>query len=547
MLNEADHQAMAESQNPVVQKESPTQDRFARIKHDASVLKEFVGENKTRLAATTALILSQATGTLLETACGSQKIPEKSPTPILTPSPRGTDYADYGLTVTPTATKEDKTAGLMTVKEFGPKDIPADLSSQLKDTLKSSISKIIGIEAHDPKNPDTSVPFYFVKADKSYVMFKNDKNQYVVDEYSVFGIVNETRNETHVLYSTFAAKTFVDFGLGGQFKRGQNETPDDYTNRVVKILKDKGVSPEAAADIFKDTDSVTITNPYTGASVKYSKTEPGVLAKIMDYLSPPKAYADSIQKKAEATPTPVKAETNPLIADLILKDISIDELKKNAQIPRYNARELTEWTKKNPVPKELQDAFKKVNPDSFVYYVGKDNRGSEMNAVLTTKPDQFKDVPLRNIFEGGFGAYFGPGTQLPTYVLGEFIGIVPIPESNEFYFVLQNPANGRIMPLRANLKKNDGNNTGLGIFNLKTEYQEGFGGSKYRLAYQLADYGLKLSDFIKPGDTVMVSINVLKEGDENKILLVRGFTPSRFEGYDELKQVLDKLSPLPLF
>lgn len=491
----------------------------------------------------------------LNTACSNdQNSPDvPRPTPITTPS----KLPSYGLTPTVTPTEsiptpfstptpeQNQAANLLYSKEYGPNDIPSDIKAQLADKLKSNISKIIGIEAQDQKDPNKKASFYFVKTDdKTYAMFR-DKDSYRVTEYFVSARGNDDKNnpETHIRYSTDDAKDFLDFTLGGSdFQKKEGETADEYYGRTFLDLYNMRNDTAKLAEVFKDVSAVKIANPYVeGQVVSYSTKDKDMLARALDVFSPSEAYAEAAQKAEAPTPTPASGEQenvqNSVLEGLILENTTVEDLKQYVEMPPFEEIAPDSF----PVPQELQSAYQSVNPENKILYVGAKNNGTQMNAVIVDKEFFFaNDRPLDKI--NGFG--YNSTTPNSPYLIGEFEGVVPIPGSEEFYFVFKNPINNTKMVMRANLEQH-GNTTAMGIASLKPDVWEGFPGIRYRLFYKMTQEGFKLKDFIKPGDITRVSAGYDRTGkklekDESGFYKVGWLMPFRLDGYDELKRVLDK-------
>jgi hypothetical protein len=248
----------------------------------------------------------------------------------------------------------------------------------------------------------------------------------------------------------------------------------------------------------------------------------------------------NLKQKIENAPDGIKGLEGSLIT------ITLQELLQNKEPEVFTTVKIIDSEER----RRLDTLYEGYHQGEMIRVVGDANRGDEMNAVVASAPIIFNSngYTFRYDIEGyGMHMRDNNGKEVPSYGTYVYKGVTleGADSPGDFVMVFENPETGRIFPMQANLDENDGNNTSLRINNLKANEQDldGFRGEKYRLFYQL-EHGLELVDFIKEGDSVMVFAGSDFNGDiarnSKGLYKVSGLSVFRFEGYDQLKQQLER-------
>ena len=248
----------------------------------------------------------------------------------------------------------------------------------------------------------------------------------------------------------------------------------------------------------------------------------------------------NLKQKIENAPDGVKGLEGSLIS------ITLQELLQNKEPETFSTADIKDSEER----RRLDALYEQYHQGEMIRVVGDTNRGDEMNAVVASEPIIFNsngNISRLDIDGYGMHTRIKNGKEVPFYGTYVYKGVTFEGTDNpdDFVMVFENPETGKIFPMQANLDENDGNNTSLRINNLKKAEQDldGFRGEKYRLFYQLKN-GLKLSDFIKEGDFVMFfagsDFNGNVTRNSNGLYKLGGLSVFRFEGYDQLKQQLER-------
>ncbi len=243
----------------------------------------------------------------------------------------------------------------------------------------------------------------------------------------------------------------------------------------------------------------------------------------------------NLKNKIENSSNGVKGLEGSLIT------VTLQELLQNKEPKAFKTAEV----KDSPERQRLNTLYAQYNQGETALVVEDTNNGDEMNAVVVSGPLKMSNDPNIAYSLDGYGMNYSGGQ--PEY--GDYIykgaTLEGSDNQSEFVMVFENPDTGEIFPMQVNLDPNDGNDTGIGIVNLKQPVQDAneFRGIKYRLFYQLEN-GLEVINFIKPGDRALVFVGKDFNGNPTKnnngIYKMRSIMTFRFDGYDQLKQALER-------
>jgi len=222
----------------------------------------------------------------------------------------------------------------------------------------------------------------------------------------------------------------------------------------------------------------------------------------------------------------------------------------------YSIEQIKQWARRLPyeqlsapinVPEALQAQFRTINTDRRILYVGKKNRGGEMNAVLTSR------AIMGRTLADGFGERDNPSTKQLSIIIGEFEGIVPAGDgTTDFYAILKDPRREERMVVRVDL------NPAHKFYNTKPEFYtqaqvenygvpvadaEIFRGPQFRIG-ELFRKGIPFEKFMAPGDFIycypaLDSTGHLKPRDSNGIIVAQGIAVTRFDGYQAVRDLFD--------
>ncbi len=167
------------------------------------------------------------------------------------------------------------------------------------------------------------------------------------------------------------------------------------------------------------------------------------------------------------------------------------------------------------VPADMQELFRSKNPKNKLLYVGKNG----WKSVLTTKPwlfnDSVSDGPVYNFFGGNPEKPWG---EYSDYAIMEFLDVVLIPDSEDFYMRGQNPLTGSEMYARIT-QDNDKTIDYPVVYPFdiadNTQKQEiyGVGNDHSYVTWKKFLKSHKLSDIIQPGDILYMSFAGVGRGD----------------------------------
>ncbi len=197
------------------------------------------------------------------------------------------------------------------------------------------------------------------------------------------------------------------------------------------------------------------------------------------------------------------------------------------------------------VPSDLAKLFQSATNERLLW-VGPENRGDEMNAVLTTKY-----YALSFFGESGFGMnYFGgePDRSPCHMAIGVFKDVIFIPGSADFYLRATNPLTGIDFYSRVALSVWTGKfpvETLINVFNFQLKYQYGMrSGIDTEHQLYLNDFVCKhkLSAYLKPGDVVAIAsfVYAIADGPETALVDEKGVQIAgnmyvfRFNGADSI-------------
>ncbi len=167
------------------------------------------------------------------------------------------------------------------------------------------------------------------------------------------------------------------------------------------------------------------------------------------------------------------------------------------------------------IPADLQELFKSKNSGKKIVYVGKANQGDKMNAVVTDKVWQFQT------FGDGIGQawnFFGgipesPWGEYPYLATMEFLDVVLIPDSEDFYMRGKNPLTESEMYIRIST---DNSRTkdypSVFAFDLAKVGQDPPGAKAGHLTWKWFLANHKLSDIIQPGDILDINFSAFGRG-----------------------------------
>jgi len=488
------------------------------------------------VAGTTLLLPSWLTGcsNKQETTISSKVIVPTSTTEALTTT-----------TLTPTTTTENSTTSrtipditgsteggqtsttkekilysdLVSLEALSPYDVPVGLQQAIKERNNGTIRNPKLFEANDV-NLENKISFYlFNVSNESFVGFQKN-GQYVVEKYRIKTYVDTDRAQSHLVYASDNGY-FLDFYLSKIIPENTHIEPDDVLKEVIKI---------AVVDLHQDK------------IINFTSSEKGAIDKIIQVLSPAARYKEQLEKENTTTTTEISSEDKNLelkkkMGSLLLNEgVSIDYIKEHSEFDVFS-RIPTSLEK--TVPSEIQEKFKKNNPNYKVLWVGEGNRDSELNALITTRPIKADNYSGEIFQADGFGYYHGSEDANFIITREEVAGAEVIGTS--VYLKFLNKLTGKYTYSELNLNKKDGNSTGIGITNLDDDFNNPvfeFKGKRYRL-FHLLENGHSLDEFIQIGD-IVEAIHLGK--NEQGVLKIRGIEISgSAERYNKEKQIFDSL------
>jgi len=224
--------------------------------------------------------------------------------------------------------------------------------------------------------------------------------------------------------------------------------------------------------------------------------------------------------------------------DGLFSNTTFEEAKKYMEIPEYK-------TLREAVLSDLQKAFQSVHPDKKIVYIGKANRGLEMNAVITTLP--YTPVGGSDFPEDFFGGLEYPGIKggyMTT--IGEFQGLVPIPQTPDCLVELRSPFYENPYFIRISLGLDERVESRFDLFDLKKRIQPEASGEIYYISNILKTH--KANEFLQIGDILQIEGETTGSYKNDSLTVVKDkygwpigghFTETRFEGIEELKKIYD--------
>ncbi|MBU2632587.1 hypothetical protein KKG52_02615 [Patescibacteria group bacterium] len=167
------------------------------------------------------------------------------------------------------------------------------------------------------------------------------------------------------------------------------------------------------------------------------------------------------------------------------------------------------------VPADMQELFQSKNPKNKLLYVGKNG----WKSVLTTKPwlfnDSVSDGPVYDFFAGNPEKPWGEYANFATM---EFLDVVLIPDSEDFYMRGQNPLTGSEMYIRTS--PNNDKTIDYPVvypFDMAANTQKqqifGVGNDHSYVTWKKFLKSHKLSDIIQPGDILYIGFAGVGRGD----------------------------------
>lgn len=210
-------------------------------------------------------------------------------------------------------------------KVFTPDKTPPDLTQKLNSEIKSPVTKIVGIEADDQKDPTKTADFWFVETkdtNTNYVMFKGT-NGYIVSSYKVGATVNPKDGGVNVEYITGNGQTFIDFVLNKHVPKNPGESDADYQKRTTLLLSDPSYRDyiEQVLKYVGEVKSVTFTDPVSNETVSLSTNDliAQAIQAISQSLSPDIAYAKDFPPSSPTPSSTLLVETQtavPTVTDI---------------------------------------------------------------------------------------------------------------------------------------------------------------------------------------------------------------------------------------
>ena len=372
-------------------------------------------------------------------------------TPNVTMVPTTTETGTTAEKPTTTELSESK---LIKASEVAVTDIPKELNKILDIRLGSEINDIKKVTRFEAKaaDSDKSVSFYFISTSKKNYIANNVKDWgFRVKDYIVGKNIYSGSKETHIVYRNYdGTEPFLDFILGGDFQAKSGEEISSYSSRVNSLL----TSPDAAALISKNITKVSINDTANNIKIEYSENNKPEINSISKAIPIGEEFVRDIDKKLSEKEIPYKSNgeiRSDYLDGLVSTEKTIEDVKKGA-VPKGVYME-----KPTNVPRELQDLFKKANPDDEILYVGSSNsqdNPEKMRDVATTKHFVYLYKGSKSLDIGSF-RNFG-GTEITdskygkkgkyTMIKMEFLDVVPVvdpdnPNTKDFYIRGMDPIN----------------------------------------------------------------------------------------------------------
>jgi hypothetical protein len=438
----------------------------------------------------------------------------------------------------PTTVQRSTTTSLVHATAVSPYDIPQELEEAAR---KKDGNSLTSPEYFAATSSDASakVSFYlFTMNGQPYVGFPS-VGTYTVYSYTIQTFIDTENVATHVVFSTGKAEYFADFELGGEFTSRNGEDSAQYSLRVSKkvFLRDPKYTVE---DILSQVSRVTIFDPHTKVKVAFDSRESVALQATLQALGPARRIQEQMATAAAPTPKQsVPSTRTAAMGGLVIDGMTEQELRRTI-VP------FPQWEKIHPgdyaVPQDIQERFRKTQPNEQVLFVGAANEPDRFNAVITSMTIH-EDYEERDWPANGFGTVTYDGGVLPAYEIVELVGTVPVTDarsSEEFLVVGRVYPRGNITALRVNLDPADGNCTSVDKGSYSLEVQKGYRGIDYRL-FELFRKGWSLDRFVRKGDIVQLFI---KLGQDERVVkdvngypfinTIRGFTinDAEYRGFD---------------
>ncbi|HZJ18581.1 MAG TPA: hypothetical protein VFD45_03115 [Patescibacteria group bacterium] len=425
---------------------------------------------------------------------------------------------------------------LVSVKKIMAPEVISGFSVVMQEKNAYPIESVTEVSIKNPQTDDKSV-LYKVEGKRNLLVYKSNDGLDVYDP-DVYVTRDYTNFKTYLQFMG-NGNELMKFDIKGDIVRKQTESKDEYLNRITDLYKKMERDDETARDILKGTKSISFT--ISGTKDTFLIEDSGDIALMLGVLKPGEEFVQ-YQKEASGEIT-----VNPPGSSLesLYLDVSIEELKKYANPPEFSPIKPGEYD----IPEDLQQAYYSATGESILY-VGEENEGLKLNAAITSA--DFKSArevslnPDAGERSDGFGMlYRSPeGVKLPIMWMNfEFEGLVPIANSDDFYFVFSDPIKKINVAARSDLK-DPMNPTKLFINNLNKKEQNVSGTVRDYLRYQLSK-GLNLTDVLKKKDIVTVVIKTSNdftdvEKDENGIMKLFLIYLKRFEGVEDLEKLLDR-------
>jgi hypothetical protein len=210
------------------------------------------------------------------------------------------------------------------------------------------------------------------------------------------------------------------------------------------------------------------------------------------------------------------------------------------------------------IPADLQAQFQTASPGEQLLYVGAGNRDGEMNAVLHTKNFHGQYYPegwgIDFDYFGASAKLFGP-TKYPNAAVGEFLDVIRIPDTLDFYLRLRDPIVGKEFYARILMSGDESENleyrgVHLRAFDLGAEDQWGGDQPEPDMRQFLQTH--RLSAFLQPGDIVRVDFDAITWASNGKwkvfvdrrgAQVANALTVERLSGAKALLDLLTSLTP----
>jgi len=430
------------------------------------------------------------------------------------------DTDTTGTTLGETTTTREKIlySDLVDLKNIAPYNTPEELKKAVEEKTNGTIRNPKLFEASDI-DLKQKISFYLFNVNNdSFVSFQKN-GQYVVEKYKMKTYSDTERSQSHVVFASDTGY-FLDF----------------YLNKI--IPENSNINPD---DIFKEVSEVVVSDLHQNKKINFTSNEKGAIDKIIRVLSPAARYKEQLVSENTTTTIEMSADEKRSELEkrmgsiLLTENVSMEDIIGHSKFDKFSRIP----SALENVPPEIQEQFKKNNPNHKVLWVGNGNRNGELNALITTmpiKPDNYSGVTFQ---ADGFGYY--RGLEDPNFIITreEFAGAKVIGAS--VYLKFLNRVTGKYTYSELNLNKKDGNCTGANIINLENNFNNPvfeFTGKKYRLFY-LLENGYSLDEFLQIGD--VVGVLHLGQNDQG-ILKIRGIDISgSAERYNKIKQVFDSL------